>query len=231
MNRSPFDSFQTAVSQCERCPRLREWCQDQADHPPKRHQGERYWAKPVPAFGNWEAELWIVGLAPAAQGANRTGRMFTGDRSGEWLYRALFKAGFCNQPHHDSLNDGLTLLNTYLSAVARCAPPQNKLTPSEIEACRPYLQTEMTSLQNVKVIVSLGRLAFEQVARLYQQKASVPAFAHGVTVALTHPLRHHHPLTLIGSYHPSQQNTFTKRLTEPMFDAIWQEARQILQTD
>jgi uracil-DNA glycosylase family 4 len=185
-----------------------------------------YWARPVPGFGDPLARLLIVGLAPAAHGGNRTGRVFTGDRSGDWLYRALFRAGFSNQPIAASRDDGLRLRDAYITAAVRCAPPGNRPTPAEFGRCRPYLEQEIRLLPRVRVVVALGHVALDSFLRAWEANGHAiprprPSFHHGDAVSLP-------PITLLASYHPSQRNTSTKRLTEPMFDAIFAEARERL---
>ncbi|MBS1725803.1 MAG: uracil-DNA glycosylase [Armatimonadetes bacterium] len=202
-------TIQQDIPTCERCPRLRQWCRSVAVDPPKRYRGETYWGKPVPPFGDPDAEFLIVGLAPAANGANRTGRMFTGDRSGDWLYRALHKAGVANQATSTSADDGLTLTNALIVAVCHCAPPDNKPTNEEIQICRPWLEGVVQS-RTWTGVLCLGSIAWLQAHRAMSAKA--PKFGHGV-VSMVGSTR------VVGSYHPSQQNTFTGRLTEPMLDA------------
>ncbi len=228
-----LDALQQLVINCERCPRLVEWRTRVAREKVRRYQDEVYWGRPVPSFGDAEAQLLIVGLAPAAHGGNRTGRVFTGDRSGDWLYRALFKAGFANQPTSIHRGDGLRLKDCYITAVIHCAPPDNKPLPDEVSNCRPYLLTEIESLDTVKVVVALGGIAFDAVLAAFKAlgsstapggKSRKPRFGHGVE----HPLTG--SITLIASFHPSQQNTFTGRLTEPMFDSIFTRARSIIET-
>ena len=184
-----------------------------------------YWARPVPNFGEAPADLLVVGLAPAAHGANRTGRMFTGDRSGDWLYRALFKAGFANRARAEHRADGLQLFRAAITAVCHCAPPQNRPTPEEISHCREYLQRTLLLVQP-RVIVALGAIAWRETGRALQDlnwlSGKLCAFRHGAHVALPHGRR------LLASYHPSQQNTFTGRLTEAMFDAVFRSARNYL---
>jgi uracil-DNA glycosylase len=182
-----------------------------------------YWARPVPGFGDPKAELLIVGLAPAAHGANRTGRMFTGDRSGDWLYGALHRAGFANQPTSMSADDGLELRGAYISACVRCAPPANKPTPEERDTCLPYLKRELRLLANVQVIVCLGKFAYDGVAQLTGLRHR-PAFGHGVETSGPDGK------TLVCSFHPSQQNTFTGKLTAQQFDAIFARARELVQS-
>ena len=194
----------------------------------KRHRNEQYRGKPVPSLGDHAARLYIVGLAPAAHGANRTGRMFTGDRSGDWLFGALHASGFANQPTATDVHDGLVLLDAYITAVVHCAPPDNKPLREEFEACRPYLLREMQLLKQIRVVVALGQLAFSQylaARRLLSLDVPkpVPKFGHAAWYDLD-------DVTLIGSYHPSQQNTFTGRLTRPMFHAVFRQARRIIDT-
>ncbi|WP_303674669.1 uracil-DNA glycosylase [Vampirovibrio chlorellavorus] len=229
------------VTRCHQCPRLVAWRELVAESKVKRYADQLYWGRPVPSLGDPNARLLLVGLAPAAHGGNRTGRMFTGDRSGDWLYRALHKAGFANQPESINLSDGLHLKDCYITAVAHCAPPDNKLLPAEMARCRPYLSTELALLSNVKVIIALGKVAWDAILKeptLFgpqaqaptgkvikanaQKREAKPAFGHGLVYELSNGL------TLIGSYHPSQQNTFTGRLTEPMFDHVFALARRQL---
>lgn len=182
---------------------------------------EHYWGRPVPGWGDPDARLFVLGLAPAAHGGNRTGRVFTGDRSGDWLFQALFDAGFANQPASVSQDDGLQLADAYIAAAVRCAPPANKPTTAERDACEPYLKRESALLSRAKVVVALGQFAARAVARVdpFQERR---AFGHGVEIPLASGR------ILICSYHPSQQNTFTGRLTRDMLDAIFQRARTIL---
>lgn len=189
-------------------------------------RGEAYWGRPVPAFGDPAARVMVVGLAPAAHGANRTGRMFTGDRSGDWLYRALHRAGFASQATSTGRDDGLTLTDVVITAAVRCAPPANKPTPEERDLCAPWLHAELDLLQGLRTIVVLGGFGYVQTLRVLGERGiAVPRprvrFGHGVEVAIEGAP------TLLCSYHPSQQNTFTGRLTEEMFDAIWARARML----
>lgn len=217
------------INSCERCPRLREHCELIARQKRAAFRDEMYWGRPVSNFGATPADLVIVGLAPAAHGANRTGRMFTGDRSGEWLYRALHRAGFANQSSFERADDGLRLINCQITAVAHCAPPGNKPTPEEIENCAPFLERSL-ELAGPKVILALGAIAWKAVLDHEKRHASgagrskAPKFAHGAEHALTGGR------TLLASYHPSQQNTFTGVLTEPMFDAVFATARRLIRT-
>ncbi len=212
---------------CRRCPRLVEWREKVARERVARFFDWEYWGKPVPGFGDPNARLLIVGLAPAAHGANRTGRMFTGDRSGEWLHRTLHKFGFSNRENSSTNDDGLELVDCYITAVARCAPPQNKLLKEEIENCRPFLQEEFRILRNVRVVVALGKLAFDQVLTNFLRDKSTPLrkrpiFKHGAAYHLNSTI------TVIASYHPSQQNTFTGKLTRPMFESVFRKVRAAL---
>ncbi|HET8863906.1 MAG TPA: uracil-DNA glycosylase [Solirubrobacterales bacterium] len=222
------DSLEQVASQvhsCRRCPRLVEWREASAADPPRRFQGEDYWARPVAGFGDREARLAIVGLAPAAHGANRTGRMFTGDRSGDWLYAALHRAGYANQGESVRSDDGLRLRDAYITAVVRCAPPANRPSPAERDDCLPYLVRELALLEGCRVIVALGAFAWDGVLRSVRSlEAEVPRprprFGHGAEASVGR-------WRLLGCYHPSQQNTFTGRLTEPMLDRVFSRAREL----
>ena len=215
---------------CKKCPRLVRWRQAVADDPPPRHQGQTYWAKPLPGFGDLKARLLIVGLAPAAHGGNRTGRIFTGDRSGDWLYETLYAFGFSNQPGSVHRNDGLKLKGCYITAAVRCAPPANKPTKEEFENCRPYLFQELKFLEHLRVVVALGKIAFDSFLKVYQESGGSvpkprPQFRHGGFTSLNKNLM------LLASYHPSQQNTFTGRLTQTMFHQVFRQARDFLQEE
>jgi len=217
--------LQETICQCRRCPRLVKWREKIASTKVARFQDYEYWGKPVPSFGKVGAQLLIVGLAPAAHGGNRTGRMFTGDRSGDWLYRSLYAHGFANQPVATDRGDGLELIDCYVTAVLHCAPPQNKPLPQEIINCRPYLIRELQLLRQAQAIIALGKLAFDQVWSLIHVDSPPrrPNFRHGLEIQLATGK------TLIASFHPSQQNTFTGKLTAPMFDSIFDRARQLVQ--
>jgi uracil-DNA glycosylase family 4 len=221
-----WSQLQQQIIGCQKCDRLREYCQEIALNKRKSYSAWDYWGKPVPNFGGAPAKLLIVGLAPAAHGANRTGRMFTGDRSGEWLYRALHRAGFANQTHSENVQDGLQLIDCTITAMCHCAPPDNKPLPNEIVACQPFLQ-QTFELTQPRVIVALGGLAWRAVLdhlRATEEftPKKLPPFAHAAEVQISDHR------WLLGSYHPSQQNTFTGRLTEAMLDAVFSRARTIL---
>ncbi len=213
------------IHNCRRCPRLVEWREASAAAPPRRFRGEEYWARPVAGFGDPGARLALVGLAPAAHGANRTGRMFTGDRSGDWLYAALHRAGYANRPTSTGREDGLRLLDAYVTAVVRCAPPANRPAPSERDSCLPYLARELELLGNCRTIVALGGFAWDGVLRALKDLGHPapppkPRFGHGAEADIG-------GWKLVGCYHPSQQNTFTGRLTESMLDEILARAREL----
>jgi uracil-DNA glycosylase len=212
-------SIQHAVVACEKCRRLRSYCTRIATEKKRAYRDDTYWGRPVPGFGDPDARLLIVGLAPAAHGGNRTGRVFTGDSSGDFLFRALHKAGFANIPTSTRRDDGLMLHDAYIAAAVRCAPPDNKPTPGEIDRCLPYLSAEVEALPRVQVVVALGRIAFDAVLRVLDAPSPKPAFGHGVEHRVG-------GLTLIASYHPSRQNTNTGRLTDAMFDGIFAAATE-----
>jgi len=214
------------VHACRRCPRLVSWREEVAADPPKRYRGERYWGRPVSGFGDPAARLLLVGLAPAANGANRTGRMFTGDRSGDWLYAALHRAGYANQPQAVSREDGLELRDAYVTATVRCAPPANKPTPEERDNCLPYLVRELELLERGRVVVALGSFGWDGFLRTaralgVEVPRPRPRFGHLAEVEIGR-------WRLLGCYHPSQQNTFTGKLTEPMIDAVFARARALI---
>ncbi len=211
---------------CTACPRLRRHCLQVARQGKPEFAGWTYWGKPVPGFGDPRAEVLIVGLAPAAHGGNRTGRMFTGDGSAAWLIPAMYRAGFANRPASHHRNDGLRLLRAYLTAPVRCAPPENKPTPREIARCLPYLEREVALLRRVRVVVALGRIAFDVCRRLLAERgADVRGlrFAHGAW----YDLGPEHP-ALLACYHPSRQNTNTGKLTQRMLDDVFQRARSLI---
>ncbi len=217
--------LQEEVISCRKCPRLVEYLQEVVHRKPRRFQDWSYWSRPLSSFGDPQGRVLIIGLAPAAQGGNRTGRMFTGDRSGDWLFEALHRYGFANQAHSETRDDGLVLKDCYISATLRCAPPQNKPLPVEIEACRPYFQQELDLLDRVRVFIPLGQVAFSQLLKNLRGKGlKLPAlkFGHGKVFPLPEAR------TIIASFHPSQQNTFTGKLTREMFYRVFEQARQHL---
>ena len=227
VNAATVAEIQQQVIACRACPRLVEWREEVARVKRRMYRDEPYWGAPLAAFGDSQARLLVVGLAPAAHGGNRTGRMFTGDRSGDWLFGALHRAGFANQPESVRQGDGLELQDALITAAARCAPPQNKLRPDELTACRPYITREIQLLADLRVVVALGRIAFDAFLRAYTAAgrtppARKPPFGHAVESQLPDggPL-------LISCYHPSQQNTQTGRLTLEMLDAVFQRAREV----
>ena len=233
-------TLQARITACRACPRLVAWREEVAREKRAAFRSDAYWGRPVPGFGDPDGRLLVLGLAPAAHGANRTGRMFTGDRSGDWLYRALHRAGFASQPTSVSRDDGLGLRDAFVTAAVRCAPPANKPTPAERDACRPWLAAELDLLPRLRVVVALGGFAWAQALAVFGARGRVaptprPRFGHGAEVRLE-SRRQGGPrpgagLVLLGSYHPSQQNTFTGTLTEAMFDAVWARARELLSTD
>ena len=222
-------NLQDIIIKCRKCPRLVAYLKEVSKHKPRRFRDWDYWSKPLPSFGDPHARVLIVGLAPAANGGNRTGRMFTGDRSGEWLFNALYEFGFANQPNSVRRDDGFKLSDCYITATIRCAPPENKPLPEEIENCRPYFLKEVDLLKNVQVIVPLGQLAFVQTLKSLRQKGvEIPSlsFGHGKIYSLRTPNSVRNAdlrslQTLISTYHPSQQNTQTGKLTRPMFHQIF----------
>ncbi len=213
---------------CRRCPRLVAWREEVARTKRRAFRDWTYWGRPVPGFGDPRARLLVVGLAPAAHGGNRTGRVFTGDSSGDFLFGALYRAGFANQPGSVARGDGLALQDVYIAAACRCAPPDNKPTRVEMDNCRPYLLAELRLLHNLQGIVALGRIGFETILAAYRALGygpNHPGFGHGSAGPLGDGLP-----WLLASYHPSQQNTQTGRLTREMFDSVWQTARGLLRS-
>jgi uracil-DNA glycosylase family 4 len=224
---STIPSVNHTIIRCTHCPRLRAYCRRVARDKKREFRDWEYWGKPVPGFGDPDARLLVVGLAPAAHGANRTGRMFTGDSSGNWLYDALYRHGFASQPQSLSRDDGLTLTDCYITAAARCAPPGNKPSRVELDRCRPYLAAELRMLGRVRVVVTLGRIAHEswlKAAGWWERlpPRARPAFAHGAVTTLPDGS------VVIASYHPSRQNTNTGRLTRAMWNTVFRTARALL---
>jgi uracil-DNA glycosylase family 4 len=226
-------SLAAEVTECTRCPRLVEWRERSAAEPPRRYLGETYWARPLPGFGDPKARVVVVGLAPAAHGGNRTGRVFTGDRSGDWLYAALHRAGLANQPTSVGLEDGLRLRDAYVTAVNRCPPPQNRPTTEERDNCLPYLVRELRLLRRARVIVALGSFAWTGSLLALAEAGAVlprprPRFGHGAEARLETAQRgRRREWSLLGCFHPSQQNTFTGKLTEPMLDSVFTRALEL----
>jgi uracil-DNA glycosylase family 4 len=214
---------------CRKCPRLVDWREAVARTKRKAFVAWDYWGKPVPGFGDERAKILVVGLAPGAHGSNRTGRQFTGDASGNFLYPALYRAGFATMSESTTREDGMALRGLYLTALCRCSPPANKPTSDELAHCRPYLEREI-ELLSPKVIVCLGRLAFSGVLKIHGLRGSDFAFAHGATHLIPRTM-HASQRWLVSSYHPSQQNTFTGKLTVPMFDRIWITASELARHD
>lgn len=223
-NQSRLEQLHEEVIHCRKCARLVAWREEVARVKRKAYRDQEYWGKPVPGFGDPKARILVVGLAPGAHGSNRTGRNFTGDASGGFLYPALYRAGFANQPTAISREDGLSLKEVYLAAAARCVPPENKPTPEEMNNCQPYLERELEILRP-KVIVCLGRIAFERVLRLYSVRNLAWKFGHGALY------RADDGPWILCSYHPSQQNTLTGKLTVKMFDEIWAKARSLVENE
>ena len=228
MSDQVFRALQEALVECRQCPRLVAWREQLAVSKRAAYRDQEYWARPVPMLGDHSARLLIVGLAPGAHGSNRTGRMFMGDRSGEWLFRALYRAGFANRPVAVIEDDGFELIDTAITAIVRCVPPKNRPTPLERDTCAAWISQELDLCDRVEVIVALGGMAFDQTLRLglrrgWEVPRPRPRFGHGVEVGLggTAP-------ALIGCYHPSQQNTFTGRLTEEMLDSVFTKAAQLI---
>jgi uracil-DNA glycosylase len=227
MQTAGVGAAQNEIVECRRCPRLVKYREEVAETKVRRFRDWQYWGRPVPSLGLLGAQLLVIGLAPAAHGGNRTGRVFTGDRSGDWLYRALYNFGFASQPTSTHRQDGLRLLNCYITAAIHCAPPDNKPLPSEFANCRPFLLDELQKLKSVRVVVPLGLIGFKtyfaarkQLGR--QNPIPLPRFGHGIAAKLSDGV------TVVSSYHPSQQNTQTGKLTESMLDEVFRKAREII---
>jgi uracil-DNA glycosylase family 4 len=224
----PPDSLRRVTDEivdCRACPRLVAWREQVAREKRAAFRDEEYWGRPVPGFGDPQARVFVLGLAPAAHGGNRTGRVFTGDRSGDWLFASMHRCGFANQPRSVSLDDGLQLTDAYVAAAVRCAPPDNKPTRDERDRCLPYFVRELALLNRVTVIVTLGAFAYEALWGVLRAEGVAlprprPRFGHGIEVPTDRA-------TIVGCFHPSQQNTFTGKLTEPMLDAVFTRAREL----
>ena len=217
---TPLARLERDVVACSACPRLVAWREQVAVEKRAAYRDEEYWGRPIPGFGDENARIVVLGLAPAAHGANRTGRVFTGDRSGDWLFRAMHRAGLANQPQSVALDDGLALTDAWVTAAVKCAPPGNKPLPEERDSCAPFLEREFAALTNVGVVVCLGQFGYQAACSHFGVRPR-PKFGHGVEVPIDGGP------TLICSFHPSQQNTFTKRLTEPMLDAVFARAVEL----
>jgi uracil-DNA glycosylase family 4 len=222
-----FAALQKDITTCRKCPRLVAWREEVAREKRRAYADETYWGRPVPSFGDEKARLLVWGLAPAAHGANRTGRMFTGDESGRWLFRALHKAGFASQAESTSVHDGMKLQDCLITASARCAPPANKLLPTELEHCSAFVDRELALLKNLVVVVALGKVGWDAYLQWVRRAGHevprpLPRFSHQAEVG------EGLPHVLLGSYHPSQQNTFTGKLTEPMLDGVFHRARELV---
>ncbi|MGH7587368.1 MAG: uracil-DNA glycosylase [Gemmatimonadota bacterium] len=228
---APLLELETRITRCRRCPRLVEWRERVARDKRRAFADEVYWGRPVPGWGDPDGRLLILGLAPAAHGANRTGRMFTGDESGNWLFRALYRAGFATRPESLAKGDGLRLIDCFMTAALRCAPPANRPRPDERRNCRPWLEAELDLLPRIRVIVTLGQYAWDHALRVVRDRghpvpSPKPRFGHGVEVRPGPDAP-----VLVASYHPSQQNTFTGVLTRPMLDAVFERARELVGDD
>jgi uracil-DNA glycosylase family 4 len=226
-SKKDFITLNRQIVECEQCPRLIAHIREVAKTKRRAFLDWEYWGKPVPSFGDTSARLLILGLAPGAHGANRTGRMFTGDRSGDFLYRSLFKAGFASQPASRDAEDGLQLSDAWITAAAHCAPPGNKPTPVELHNCRPFLERELEILENIQVVVALGKIAFDTWLSILKKRGEIARlsdfrFGHGALYRLRP--------ALLGSYHPSQQNTSTGKLTQSMLDGIFGQAAELIRS-
>jgi len=228
-SRDELGALAGRITRCRLCPRLVRHREGAARNPPRRYREQAYWARPLPGFGDQRARVLVVGLAPAAHGGNRTGRMFTGDRSGDWLFRALHGAGFANRPTSTRPGDGLELHDAYITAAVRCAPPANKPSPVEMRRCQPFLLEELSLLRRLRVVVALGKIAWDAYLRARREAGQpvprpLPRFAHAAVALMPDGI------TLLGSFHPSQQNTFTRRLTRPMLRAVFARARRLVRS-
>ena len=231
-----LDALERSIIECRRCPRLVTWREAVAADPPKRHRGEEYWARPLPGFGDPQARILVHGLAPAANGGNRTGRVFTGDRSGDWLFAAIHRAGFSNQPESVNRHDGLMLRDMFINAAVRCAPPANKPTPAERDNCAPWLEEELELLTGVKVVIALGSFAWDAMLRTVRRMDGTvprpkPKFGHGAETVLGAPAGNEwsgpERWIMLGCFHPSPLNTQTGVLSVAMTDQIFARAQQL----
>jgi uracil-DNA glycosylase family 4 len=216
-----LDELERQITVCRRCPRLVEWRERVAHEKRAAYASEEYWGRPVPGFGDADARIYVLGLAPAAHGGNRTGRVFTGDRSGDWLFASMYRTGLANQPTSLHADDGLELRDAFVAAAVRCAPPANRPLPAERDNCLPYAAQELALMPRVRVIVCLGGFAWDAALRIDPPPAPRPKFGHMAEFELPSGR------TLLGSYHPSQQNTFTGKLTEEMTDAVFERASEL----
>ncbi len=234
-----LDALERGITDCRRCPRLVAWREAAAADPPPRYRGEKYWARPIPGFGDPTARILVHGLAPAANGGNRTGRVFTGDRSGDWLFAAIHRAGLSNQPESVGRDDGLTVHDLWINAAVRCAPPANKPTPAERDNCAPWLEEELELLPDVRVVVALGNFAWQAILRTFQRIGGEaprprPRFGHGAETVLAAPASGWsgpRSVVMVGCYHPSPLNTQTGKLSAAMTDAVFARAREIAGMD
>jgi uracil-DNA glycosylase len=229
----PLGNLEERVIACRRCPRLVAWRERVAREKRRAYREEEYWARPVPGFGDENARVLAVGLAPGAHGSNRTGRMFTGDASGDFLFPALYRAGFADRTQSIARGDGLALRGLFLTAVCRCVPPENKPTAREISNCVPFLQEEFRLLERIRVVVALGKIAYDATIRLFRARDSSiasPPFSHGALWQARESDRTGMELWILASYHPSRQNTQTGRLTRAMFDRIWRKAETLVRS-
>ena len=230
-----LDALEQSITECRRCPRLVAWREAVAANPPKRYRGEQYWARPIPGFGDPRARILIHGLAPAANGGNRTGRPFTGDRSGDWLFAAVYRAGLSNQPESVNRQDGLELFETFVNAAVRCAPPENRPTPSERDNCAPWLEGELALLSEVRVVIALGNFAWQAMLRSVwklggQVPTPKPKFGHGAETVLEAPSGEWagpERWLMLGCFHPSPLNTQTGKLSEAMIDDVFRRAKEL----
>jgi len=221
VSRRVLSALAVEIAECRLCQRLVEWREEVAADPRAAYRDQIYWGRPIVGFGDPSARLLVLGLAPGAHGANRTGRVFTGDRSGDWLYRAMHRAGFANRPESTAIDDGLRLSDAWVTSAVKCAPPDNRPSTAERDTCRPFLRREIAALARLRVVVALGGFAYQAACEEFEVRPR-PKFAHGVEVVAPSGV------VVIGSYHPSQQNTFTGRLTEGMLDDVFARANDVV---